>query len=151
MTYKLGNRSNERLEGVDASLQAVVRTAIGISEQDFSVICGLRTRKEQEALVAKGASQTMKSKHLGGYAVDLMAYIDGGRWELNLYDEIADAMAEGARAVDVPIRWGAAWSVPNIAQYTEGNMEDAMNSYIDLRRSQGRRPFIDGPHFELMI
>ena len=65
MTYKLGNRSNERLEGVDPSLQAVVRMAIGISEQDFSVICGLRTRKEQEALVAKGASQTMKSKHLG--------------------------------------------------------------------------------------
>ena len=151
MTYKLGNRSNERLEGVDASLQAVVRMAIVISEQDFSVICGLRTRKEQEALVAKGASQTMKSKHLGGYAVDLMAYIDGGRWELNLYDEIADAMAEGARAVDVPIRWGAAWSVSNIAQYPEGDMEHAMNSYIDLRRSQGRRPFIDGPHFELMI
>ena len=151
MTYKLGNRSNEKLEGVDPTLQAVVRMAIGISEQDFSVICGLRTRKEQEALVAKGASQTMKSKHLGGYAVDLMAYIDGGRWELNLYDEIADAMAEGARAVDVPIRWGAAWSVPNIAQYSEGNMEDAMNSYIDLRRSQGRRPFIDGPHFELVV
>jgi hypothetical protein len=28
-------------------------------------------------------------------------------------------------------------------------MEDAMNEYIDLRRSQGRRPFIDGPHFQL--
>jgi hypothetical protein len=27
-------------------------------------------------------------------------------------------------------------------------MEEAMNAYIDLRRSQGRRPFIDGPHFE---
>jgi hypothetical protein len=24
-----------------------------------------------------------------------------------------------------------------------------MNAYIDLRRGQGRRPFIDGPHFEL--
>jgi hypothetical protein len=24
-----------------------------------------------------------------------------------------------------------------------------MNSYIDERRKQGRRPFIDGPHFEL--
>ena len=80
-----------------------------------------------------------------------MAYIDGGRWELNLYDEIADAMAVAAREVDVSIRWGAAWSVPNIAQYSDGNMEDAMNSYIDLRRSQGRRPFIDGPHFELII
>jgi len=25
-----------------------------------------------------------------------------------------------------------------------------MNAYVDLRRSQGRRPFIDAPHFELM-
>ena len=31
----------------------------------------------------------------------------------------------------------------------EGTMEEAMNAYIDLRRSQGRRP-IDGPHFELI-
>jgi len=30
-------------------------------------------------------------------------------------------------------------------------MESAMNDYIDTRRSQGRRPFIDAPHFELMI
>jgi len=29
-------------------------------------------------------------------------------------------------------------------------MEEAMNAYIDLRRSQGKRPFIDGPHFEIM-
>jgi peptidoglycan L-alanyl-D-glutamate endopeptidase CwlK len=108
--------------------------------------------EEQKALVASGASQTMKSKHLQGYAVDLMAYI-GSRasWELNLYDDIADAMAEAAREVDVPIRWGAAWTVSNIAQFQGGSMEDAMNSYIDERRTQGRRPFIDGPHFELMV
>jgi hypothetical protein len=29
-------------------------------------------------------------------------------------------------------------------------MEEAMNAYIDLRRSEGKRPFIDGPHFELI-
>jgi len=40
--------------------------------------------------------------------------------------------------------------VPNIAQF-QGTMEDAMNEYIDTRRTQGRRPFIDGPHFELMV
>ena len=151
MSYKLGKRSLDRLIGVDERMVAVVKYAINVTKQDFSVICGLRTIEEQRALVAKGVSQTMKSKHIDGLAVDLMAYVDGGRWELNLYDEIADAMAEGAREVDVPIRWGAAWSVPNIAQYSEGNMEDAMNSYIDLRRSQGRRPFIDGPHFELVV
>tara|TARA_R110001606_G_scaffold11780_2_gene50836 strand:- start:2715 stop:3050 length:336 start_codon:yes stop_codon:yes gene_type:complete len=111
----------------------------------------MRTVEEQRELVEKGASQTMKSKHLQGYAVDLMAYIGSrGSWELNLYDDIADAMAEAAREVDVPIRWGAAWNVPNIAQFS-GDMEDAMNYYIDERRSQNRRPFIDGPHFELMV
>jgi len=26
-----------------------------------------------------------------------------------------------------------------------------MNEYIDTRRTQNRRPFIDGPHFELMV
>ena len=93
----------------------------------------------------------MKSKHIDCLAVDLMAYVGSrGSWELNLYDEIADAMAEGARTVDVPVRWGAAWTVPNIAQW-DGTMEAAMNDYIDTRRGQGRRPFIDAPHFELMV
>ena len=79
-----------------------------------------------------------------------MAYV-GSRasWELNLYDDIADAMAQAARNNNVTIRWGAAWSVDDIRLWN-GTMEDAMNSYIDLRRSQGRRPFIDGPHFELI-
>jgi len=151
MTYKLGKGSVSKLEGIDERMIAVVKYAISVTKQDFSVICGMRTIEEQKVLVAKGASQTMKSKHIDGLAVDLMAYVNGGRWELNLYDEIADAMSEAAREVDVPIVWGAAWSVPNIAQFSEGNMEDAMNSYIDLRRSQGRRPFIDGPHFELVV
>jgi hypothetical protein len=30
-------------------------------------------------------------------------------------------------------------------------MESAMNDYIDTRRGQNRRPFIDAPHFELMV
>jgi peptidoglycan L-alanyl-D-glutamate endopeptidase CwlK len=150
--FKLSKRSLDRLDGVDERLAAVVTAAIHKSRVDFGVICGMRTLEEQRELVEKGASQTMKSKHLSGHAVDLMAYC-GSRasWELNLYDDIADAVAEAAREVDVPIVWGAAWTVPNIAQYNEGTMEDAMNSYIDIRRSQGRRPFIDGPHFELVV
>ncbi len=154
MGYKLGNRSISKLEGVDERLQAVVKSAIGQSSQDFSVICGMRTIEEQRKLVAKGASQTMKSKHIEGLAVDLMAYdadaSPSGRWELNLYDEIADAMKKGAQDCGVAVKWGAAWSAGDIRDW-KGSMEDAMNAYIDLRRSQGRRPFIDGPHFELIL
>ena len=136
--------------GVEPELKEVVYEAIKVTKIDFGVIEGLRTEEKQKQLVESGASQTMKSKHLEGRAVDLMAYIGGrGSWELNVYDEIADAKKEAAVKVDVAVRWGAAWTVTDIREW-EGTMEDAMNSYIDTRRSEGRRPFIDAPHFELM-
>jgi peptidoglycan L-alanyl-D-glutamate endopeptidase CwlK len=149
MTFKLSQRSLDNLKGVDERLQKAVQHAIGETKVDFGVICGLRTIDEQRELVAKGASQTLKSKHLDGEAVDLMAYIGSrGSWELNLYDDIADAMREGAERANVPIRWGAAWHIHDIRDW-KGTMEEAMNEYIDLRRKQGRRPFIDAPHFEI--
>ena len=150
MSFKLSQRSLDKLEGVHPDMVKCVKSAIEYTKVDFGVICGMRTEKEQKELVAKGASKTMRSKHLTGHAVDLMAYV-GSRasWELNLYDDIADAMAQASKEHNVPIKWGAAWSIGNIAQWNSG-MEGAMNSYIDLRRSQGRRPFIDGPHFELI-
>ena len=150
MAYKLSTKSQERLIGVEPELKEVVYEAIKVTKIDFGVIEGLRTEEKQKQLEESGASQTMKSKHLEGRAVDLMAYIGGrGSWELNVYDEIADAMKEAAVKVDVAVRWGAAWTVTDIREW-EGTMEDAMNSYIDTRRSEGRRPFIDAPHFELM-
>ena len=144
------------MDGVKSKLHTVVCSAIKLSNVDFGVICGLRSEEEQRALLSKGATQTMKSKHLTGDAVDLMAYI-GSRasWELNLYDDIADAMKQAAIEEDVSLCWGAAWAVPDMPypmdiRNWEGSMEEAMNAYIDLRRSENRRPFIDGPHFELM-
>lgn len=158
MSFKLSNRSRDNLRGVHPKLVRVVERAIEITKVDFGVTQGLRTEIEQEQLVAAGKSQTMKSKHLRqedgfGHAVDLVAYVhtDGGAhvsWELNLYDDIADAMKKAAREVGLSVRWGAAWQVNDITVW-QGTMEDAMMSYIDLRRSQGRRPFIDGPHFEI--
>ena len=150
MEYRLGKRSVKKLGTVDERLQRVVRGAIKITDQDFSVICGIRTKAEQTKLVASGASQTMKSKHLDGLDVDLMAYSGGGRWELNLYDEIADAMKASAKSEGVQLRWGAAWHINSIGEWPQSS-EEAMNAYIDLRRSQGRRPFIDAPHFELIV
>lgn len=149
MAFQLSQRSLDKLEGVDEQLIAVVKYAITVTKIDFGVTCGLRTIEEQRELVANRASKTMNSKHIGGHAVDLMAYIGSrGSWELNIYDEIADAMKEGASAFGVGIRWGAAWHIPDIREWN-GTMEEAMNAYIDLRRSQGKRPFIDAPHFEL--
>jgi peptidoglycan LD-endopeptidase CwlK len=149
MSFRLSERSLDKLEGVDEKLIATVKLAITVTKIDFGVICGLRTMEEQRVLVDKGASKTMRSKHLDGKAVDLMAYIGSrGSWELNLYDDIADAMQEAAVETGAVLRWGAAWQINDIRQWN-GTMEDAMNAYVDLRRSEGKRPFIDGPHFEI--
>ena len=147
--YKLSQRSIERLDGVNEQLLAVVTKAIKTTNIDFGVTCGLRTIEEQRELVKKGVSQTMKSKHIEGNAVDVVAYI-GSRitWELNVYDDIADAFKSAAQDLGVGIRWGAAWQIPDIRDW-DRSMEDAMNAYVDLRRGQGKSPFIDAPHYEL--
>jgi len=156
MAFKLSQRSFQKLVGVHPYMDSVVRKAIELTKIDFGVIYGVRTVEEQEKLVAAGRSQTMKSKHLKqddtySHAVDLMAYVDGSAcWEINVYDDICDAMKEAAKAQNIAIKWGAAWSEGDIRNYP-GTAEEAMNKYVDLRRSQGRRPFIDGPHFELIF
>ena len=150
MSFSLSSRSLAKLEGVDETLVEVVKKAIEKTKIDFGVTFGMRTVEEQEKLVAAGKSQTMKSNHLIGKAVDLMAYVDGkGVWELNVYDDLCDAMKAAAEELGTPVKWGAAWSEGDIRTYP-GTAEDAMMKYVDLRRSQGRRPFIDGPHFENM-
>lgn len=150
MAFKLSERSIRKLEGVEKSLVDVVLEAIQHTKVDFGVTYGVRTLEEQKKLYESGRSQTMKSKHLDGRAVDVVAYFGSDiSWELNVYDDICDAFAQAARNQNVGIKWGAAWSEGDI-RYYKGTAEDAMNAYIDLRRSEGRRPFIDAPHFELM-
>ena len=150
MPYKLSKRSLRKLVGVNERLQEVVHQAILGTAVDFGVIEGVRTLERQKQLVESGASKTMNSKHLKGRAVDLMAYLNGrASWELNLYDDLADAMKLAAKTQGVSLTWGGAWHISDIRKW-EGTMQEAMEQYIDLRRSQGRRPFIDGPHFELV-
>ena len=150
MGFNLSSRSLKKLEGINETLIEVVKEAIQLTKVDFGVTFGMRTLEEQQKLFDSGRSQTMKSKHLEGRAVDLVAYFGSDiSWELNIYDDICDAMAEAARRNTLALKWGAAWSEGDIRMYT-GTAEDAMNAYVDLRRSQGRRPFIDAPHFEMM-
>jgi peptidoglycan L-alanyl-D-glutamate endopeptidase CwlK len=121
MTFKLGPKSSERLQGVHPDLVRVVRGAIAVSAVDFAVTEGLRTVKRQEQLVAAGASKTMNSRHITGHAVDLAPIIAGQiRWDWPPFHDIAAAMKAAAAAEGVKIVWGGDW-----------------------------RTFKDGPHFEL--
>lgn len=119
MSYVLGKRSKERLEGVHPDLVAVVERAITISKVDFTVLEGVRSVARQRELFNKGASKTMNSRHLTGHAVDLAPWpIDWN--DLSRFKMVADAMKQASEELGVPVIWGGSW-----------------------------RSFYDGPHFEL--
>jgi peptidoglycan L-alanyl-D-glutamate endopeptidase CwlK len=86
MSFILGQRSLSELEGVHSDLVAVVKRAIEITPQDFSVHDGIRTIEQQKELVKSGASKTLNSRHITGHAVDLVPYINGKlRWNRNQF------------------------------------------------------------------
>lgn len=126
---KLPPTSLDKLRGVHPDLvRVVLRCADDWKDKDtaFIVTCGTRTVAEQKVLVAKGASKTMRSRHIPaangyGHAVDLAAVLKGQlRWDWPLYTVIAKAMKAAAKAEKVPLEWGGDWAT-----------------------------FKDGPHFQL--
>ena len=119
MSYKLGTRSLQSLSGVHPDLVAVVKKAIQITEQDFTVIEGIRNINRQRELVKAGKSTTMNSRHITGHAVDMVPWpVD---WEdIERFEIMAEAMKLAAKELGIPIVWGGDW-----------------------------KSFYDAPHFEL--
>lgn len=121
--FKLSTRSLGRMQGVNPDLVRVVKRAIEITEIDFGVTEGIRTEERQRKLLAEGKSRTMKSRHLIGEAVDVVAYIGSTiSWDKKYYHQIAEAMKQAAEELDVQITWGGDW-----------------------------RTFFDGPHFQIEV
>ena len=144
----LSARCELRLAGVHPDLMRVVRRA-ATGGAMFRVTEGLRTRERQAELVAKGASQTMNSRHLTGHAVDLAPLVGTDvSWDWKHFYPMADAIAHAARAEGVPLLWGGAWG-RTVHEWPKGSAKAAQDAYVAERRALKRRPFLDGPHFEL--
>jgi len=143
-------RCELRLAGVHPDLVRVVRRAAE-GGATFRVTEGLRTRERQAELVAKGASQTMNSRHLTGHAVDLAPLVGTDvSWDWKHFYPMADAIADAARADGVPLIWGGAWG-RTVHDWPKGDAKAAQDAYVAERRAAKRRPFLDGPHFELPV
>lgn len=121
MAIKLGPNSELLLRGVHPDLVKVVRRAAATSNLDFKVLEGVRSVARQRELVKKGASQTMKSRHITGHAVDIAPVVGGViRWDWPLYYKLAEIMKQASKDVGIPVEWGGDW-----------------------------RTFKDGPHWQL--
>ena len=133
MSYQLSKRSLSRLAGVDDKLVAVVKRAIEISDVDFMVLEGVRSKEQCMINYGKGRTAALvqakgiparyakpsaakvtwlnnpfASKHCEGKAVDLVPYpVDWN--DLSKFDKIATAMLQAAKELKVNVRWGADW------------------------------------------
>ena len=118
MTFKLSQKSLDRLAGVHPELVACVKRAIELSTVDFAVLEGLRDPARQKTLMESGASQTLNSRHITGHAVDLGAWVDNQvDWSWPLYHKIAVAMKEAAKELNVAIVWGGDWKMRDGPHY----------------------------------
>ncbi|WP_372404988.1 M15 family metallopeptidase [Acinetobacter piscicola] len=155
--FVLSKLSLSRLDGVHADLVKVVKHAIELTEVDFRVNEGLRSKSRQAQLVASGASQTSNSRHLTGHAVDLLALVKGvPSWDWNHYYKIAEAMRQAADELKIKIEWGGCWGTV-MSQYAPlakdsklGSVSEQANvGYVAARKKSGKSAFIDGPHFQI--
>ena len=117
---ELNEKSQERLSEVHPDLQLVIyRAAELMTEEgvDFIVTEGVRTIGKQKQLLEKGASKTLRSRHVPvmnecemACAVDLAVRIDGEvRWDWGLYPKLAEVVKEAAHIEGIPIEWGGDW------------------------------------------
>ena len=136
--FVFGQRSLDRLNGVNTRLVSVVHRALELSTVDFTVVEGLRSKQRQAQLYAQGRTTagkivtwTLKSKHIDGLAVDLAPFADGKiDWsDSKKFDAIAKAMFMAAAELGIKIRWGKDWNANGII---------------------GERGESDSPHFELV-
>lgn len=126
----LTNTSLKRLENVEPALVEIIKEAITRTDMNVQISEGARSYAQQKKNVAKGVSQTMKSKHLDpdgdgpkkARAVDVAIIDAGGKYdtELKHYRAFADVVLQVAKEKGVKVIWGGSW-----------------------------KTLVDGPHFEL--
>lgn len=119
--YSFGSQSKERLKGVHPQMVKLMEEAVKASPLDFSITEGVRSLERQKELFSSGKSQTMRSRHLTGHAVDIGVLVDGNlTWKFPKYQLVADHIKKVAKELGIPLEWGGDWA-----------------------------SFKDGPHFQL--
>lgn len=119
--FKWSKRSLAAMHGIHPDLRLVLDRALAQTSIDFIVIEGLRSEERQRSLKEQGASRTLNSPHLTGYAVDVLPIgPNGPEFYWPLYHKLAPYILEASHELGIPVTWGGHW-----------------------------KSFQDGPHFEL--
>lgn len=109
--FIFGQASEKNLNGVHPDLVKVARRALELSPVDFRITEGLRSMDRQRDLLREGKSQTLRSRHLTGHALDVVA-LPGNvvSWDMSYYRQIAAAFKKASDELKIPVEWGGNWA-----------------------------------------
>lgn len=134
MTFSFSTRSINNFKGVHPDLVRVAYRALTVTPLDFGVIEGLRTGERQHQLFLAGKTQRdwppppgqKVGRHLGGFAVDFLVYIEGVATETDLdaYAQVAQAFKDAASVLNIKIHWGGDW--PHFKDYDHIELDETI-------------------------
>ena len=115
----LTSTSLKRLENVEPTLVGIIKEAISRTKLNVQISEGSRSFAQQKKNLAKGVSQTMKSKHIDpdgtgpkkARAVDIAIISADGKYDTDLknYRAFADIVKKVAKEKGIKIKWGGDW------------------------------------------
>lgn len=168
--HKWGKSSQKHLSTIHDDLVKVFTVALKeFAIYDVGMADSIRTVLEQKGMVESGASHTMKSRHVEAYALTKPVYPrkgnesgivglvshagDFGFYDKNgkLTEDIrymyswAECVQRAAIKLGIPVVWGGCWKRLNDIVC----IHDEVEKYIARKTKQGKKAFLDFPHFHL--
>ncbi len=130
ITYYFSKSSREKLQTCDERLQRIARRAIMLV--DFTVICGVRSKDEQNILFAEGKTKVKwpNSKHNVESPEELSKAFDLAPYPIDWKDKdrfyfLAGVIKGTAAQLGIKIRWGGDWDSDN--DFDDQNFNDLVH------------------------
>lgn len=115
--FKFGKKSLEKLNNpkVHPKIKQLMEYAIKSSPLDFTIIETVRTVEQQKINVAKGASKTMKSRHIPSTnksglceAIDIAPYPINWK-DIKSFITLSEHIKKCAKELNIKITYGGDW------------------------------------------
>lgn len=146
--FKLSQRSLDRLKGVHSDLVKVVKRAIEITEQDFVVIEGFRSK--EQCYINWGKGRTVAQCQAKGvptkYAQPSLAKVTSLNNPLSSNHYSANGVGKAVDIVPYPITWD---DIPKFLKIAEAMKASAKELGVSISYGGDWKTFKDYPHFEI--
>ena len=114
--YKLSKSGEDRLKQCCSEIQSVIKEVLYY--RDITILCGYRSKEEQEKMFMQGASKAHAGQSAHNYqpslAIDVVPYpipMKDGKWDNDASDwkDLSNLIFDIAKSKNIDLTWGGNW------------------------------------------